>query len=70
MAKKLATMNEIYKRIRALREANDDTKEEHESRSEWQFAAIVVDRLCLIFFTFLFLCTGATMLVRAPYLVA
>ncbi|KAI6190261.1 hypothetical protein M3Y97_00098200 [Aphelenchoides bicaudatus] len=70
LAEKINETNSIYKRIRILREANDETAEEHRNSSEWQFAALVVDRLCLILFTLLFLGTVLMFIVRAPYLMS
>ncbi|CAD5232783.1 unnamed protein product [Bursaphelenchus xylophilus] len=70
LAGKLYTLNKIYNHIRTIRMKNDDAAEENEIRSEWQFGAVIVDRLCLIVFTLLIVITGTTIAVQAPYLVA
>jgi hypothetical protein len=53
-----------------IRERNDDDIEERRIRYEWQFAAMVVDRLGLILFTLVIAITTVTIALRAPYLFA
>jgi hypothetical protein len=70
LAEKIAETNAIYRRIRIIRETNDNKADKHQNLSEWQFAAIIVDRICLIIFTLLFSGACLTFCVKAPYLVA
>lgn len=43
---------------------------EGDQSSNWKYAALVVDRLCLYIFTFLLIGTIIWVVVSAPYLVA
>ncbi|KAK0408436.1 hypothetical protein QR680_003956 [Steinernema hermaphroditum] len=70
MAERLRLLNKIYEHIKMIRESNDDDYDDQRIRYEWQFAAIVVDRLGLILFSVLLLITTLTIVLRAPYLVA
>ena len=51
-----------------IREASDDTVEENHIKAEWQFAAIVVDRLGLILFSLILTTTTVTITLKAPFL--
>lgn len=66
----LKTLDSIYKHVKIIRQNNDDEVEGSRIRYEWQFAAMVVDRLGLIICTIVTLGTALTILLRAPYLVA
>nr|CAD2196744.1 unnamed protein product [Meloidogyne enterolobii] len=43
---------------------------EGEQSSNWKFAAMVVDRLCLYIFSFLMIGTVVGVCVSAPYIIA
>lgn len=53
-----------------MREHDDDGEEDRHVAFEWRFAAIVVDRLCMISFALIVTFTSAIIAFRAPYLFA
>ncbi|CAB3397123.1 unnamed protein product [Caenorhabditis bovis] len=67
---RLRVLQKIYDHVKMIREHDDDSHEDDRIKLEWRFAAIVVDRLCLIAFTFLIIVTSIVISLRAPYLFA
>ena len=53
-----------------IREGSEKSVEENHIRSEWMFAAIVVDRLGLLTFLLFLITTTVLIVAKAPYLVA
>lgn len=53
-----------------IREHDDDNDEDSRVALEWRFAAIVVDRLCLLAFSLLIVVVSIIIALRAPYLFA
>ena len=51
-----------------IRESSDDNVEENHIKAEWQFAAIVVDRMGLLLFAFILTTTTVTIVIKAPFL--
>uniref|UniRef100_A0AC35TK24 Cation transporter family protein n=1 Tax=Rhabditophanes sp. KR3021 TaxID=114890 RepID=A0AC35TK24_9BILA len=66
----LQTLDHIYKHLKMIRENTDDEVEATHVKYEWQYLAMVIDRLGLIICTSITLLTIAVFLLRAPYLVA
>src|SRR5699024_7589061 len=50
---RIRILDDVYKHVRKIRENTEKTVENSRIKSEWMFAAIVVDRLGLIIFLFL-----------------
>ncbi|CAI5451125.1 unnamed protein product [Caenorhabditis angaria] len=69
-ADRLRVLQKIYDHVKMIREHDDDKNEDSMVALEWRFAAIVVDRICLISFTILILVTSTIISIRAPYLFA
>ena len=62
-------LNLILKEIRIITDKIRDDDESAEVEADWKFAAMVLDRLCLVFFTaFTFIATVAV-LAAAPHVI-
>jgi len=59
----------ILKEIRIITDKIRDDDEAAEIEGDWKFAAMVLDRLCLLFFTFFTAAATLTMLSVAPHIV-
>uniref|UniRef100_A0A915B4C8 Uncharacterized protein n=1 Tax=Parascaris univalens TaxID=6257 RepID=A0A915B4C8_PARUN len=70
LQQRLKLLDRIYNHVKVIRERNDDEVEEKHIGYEWQFAAMVVDRLGLILFSIVILVTTLVIGLRAPYLFA
>uniref|UniRef100_A0A914QXX6 Neurotransmitter-gated ion-channel transmembrane domain-containing protein n=1 Tax=Panagrolaimus davidi TaxID=227884 RepID=A0A914QXX6_9BILA len=68
IVQRLQVLDNIYKHVKMIRESSDDNVEENHIKAEWQFAAIVVDRLGLILFALILATTIITIMVKAPFL--
>ncbi|PIO69611.1 putative neuronal acetylcholine receptor subunit alpha-7 [Teladorsagia circumcincta] len=70
LLERLRVLQKIHDHVKMIRERSDDGIEESQAALEWRFAAIVVDRLGLLSFTFLICGTTLIICLRAPFLVA
>ena len=62
-------LNLILKEIKVITDKLRGDDESAEVEADWKFAAMVLDRLCLVFFTaFTIIATGAT-LAAAPHVI-
>ncbi|MFH4973700.1 hypothetical protein AB6A40_000409 [Gnathostoma spinigerum] len=64
----LTLLHKIYNHVKLMREKSDDDLEQQTISYEWKFAAMVFDRLGLLFFAFVIIVTCFTVGIRAPYL--
>ncbi|PIC22787.1 hypothetical protein B9Z55_016724 [Caenorhabditis nigoni] len=67
---RLRVLQKIYDHVKMIREHDDDNDEDSRVALEWRFAAIVVDRLCLLVFSILIIIVSIIIAWRAPYLFA
>lgn len=67
---RIKILNRIYNHVKALRKNFDDEGEVKSIGIEYQFAALVFDRLCLVLFSSVMLITAVVNAARAPYLFA
>ncbi|EFO87651.1 CRE-ACR-15 protein [Caenorhabditis remanei] len=67
---RLRVLQKIYDHVKMIREHDDDNDEDSRVALEWRFAAIVVDRLCLLAFSILIVIVSIIIAWRAPYLFA
>ncbi|OUC47653.1 Neurotransmitter-gated ion-channel transmembrane region [Trichinella nativa] len=58
----------ILKELRYITDRMRKEDEEHEIISDWKFAAMAVDRLCLVIFTTFLLVSTCSILLAAPHL--
>ncbi|VDK50617.1 unnamed protein product [Anisakis simplex] len=72
LQQRLKLLNRIYDHVKCQFQklVSDDDLEERHVEYEWHFAAMVVDRLGLILFSFIIVITSSAILLRAPYLFA
>jgi hypothetical protein len=66
----LLVLQKIHREIKVITRRMIETDRECDQSSNWKYAAMVVDRLCLYVFTLILLGTIVGVLVSAPYLVA
>ncbi|XP_042877433.1 neuronal acetylcholine receptor subunit alpha-7-like isoform X2 [Penaeus japonicus] len=62
-------LNLILKEIRMITDKMRKKDEDDEVRSDWKFAAMVVDRLCLIVFTLFTVTATVAVLLSAPHII-
>lgn len=67
---RIKVLNRIYNHVKALRKGADDESEVKSIGIEYQFAALVFDRLCLVVFSTIMILTTVINAARAPYLFA
>ncbi|VDD95619.1 unnamed protein product [Enterobius vermicularis] len=67
---RIKVLNRIYNHVKALRKGAEDESEVRSIGIEYQFAALVFDRLCLVLFTTVMILTTVINAARAPYLFA
>ncbi|XP_022668185.1 neuronal acetylcholine receptor subunit alpha-7-like isoform X2 [Varroa destructor] len=61
---------DIVRELKYITNRMRKEEEEHEVVSEWRFAAMVIDRVCLIFFTAFTIISTIACLFSAPHLIA
>nr|CAD2183091.1 unnamed protein product [Meloidogyne enterolobii] len=66
----LLTLQRIARELRLITRRMTEADREGEQSSNWKFAAMVVDRLCLYIFSFLMIGTVVGVCVSAPYIIA
>lgn len=66
----LLTMQQIYSEVKFIARRMEREDEVQEAKNDWRFAAMVVDRLCLVLFTGLIILSTCGIFFAAPYLVA
>lgn len=66
----LLTMQQIYSEVKFIAKRMEREDEIQDAKNDWRFAAMVVDRLCLILFTGLIILSTCGIFFAAPYLVA
>ncbi|KAI5750721.1 hypothetical protein M8J77_000745 [Diaphorina citri] len=59
----------ILKELQFITARMKKSDEEAETISDWKFAAMVVDRLCLIVFTLFTIIATITVLLSAPHII-
>ncbi|KAG7154133.1 Neuronal acetylcholine receptor subunit alpha-7-like 8 [Homarus americanus] len=62
-------LNLILKEIRVITDKMRKDDEDGEVANDWKFAAMVVDRLCLIIFTFFTITATVAVLLSAPHII-
>ncbi|KAK5976478.1 hypothetical protein GCK32_005337 [Trichostrongylus colubriformis] len=66
----LLLLQRIYHELKVVTKRMVETDREEQASSNWKFAAMVVDRLCLYVFTMFILASTIGIFSSAPYLVA
>ncbi|KAF8365745.1 acr-10 [Pristionchus pacificus] len=64
----LAYYTHIYENIRELRNEEEEEEKDGSALEEWKFAAMALDRLCLVIFTFFVIVCISSMVYATPYL--
>ncbi|VDK62975.1 unnamed protein product [Cylicostephanus goldi] len=64
----LVILNEIYETLSAITEEIREVERNKDVEDDWKFAAMVVDRLCLFFFSFFILFSIFGCFSSVPYL--
>ncbi|XP_065565157.1 acetylcholine receptor subunit alpha-type acr-16-like isoform X11 [Artemia franciscana] len=59
----------ILKELRFITEKMNEDKEEDEIKKDWKYAAMIVDRLCLIIFTLFTIIATVAVLFSAPHII-
>ena len=62
-------LNLILKEIKVITDQIKDDEESALSEADWKFAAMVLDRLCLVFFTVFTIIATLAVLAAAPHVI-
>lgn len=66
----LAMLQQLYDQLRLMTDKAPENDEEDDVKNDWEFAGMVIDKLCLILFTLLIACSTMTVLFSAPHVMA
>ena len=66
----LLVLNTLHAELKVITKRMEEEDEEDDESKDWKFAAMVVDRLCLIIFTVVILGSTGVIMFSAPYISA
>jgi nicotinic acetylcholine receptor len=66
----LLVMQRIHSQLKFITKRMEEEDEEQDAETDWKFAAMVVDRLCLYLFTVFIIVSTVGIMFSAPHLIA
>lgn len=66
----LAMLQQLYDQLKMMTDKAPEMDEEDDVKNDWEFAGMVIDKLCLMLFTMLIACSTMIILFSAPHVMA